>query len=244
MANNLNSGIWNTIKREGKQLKMVAYRSFYMRPKLKEDITNNFHRMYYDSLLFGETHGNTYWLGTQIFKCPMDTWIYQELVYETRPDAIIETGTKEGGSALFLASMCDLVKHGRVISIDIDHKEERPLHERITYLHGSSTSDVIVEKVRELIDGCDTIMVVLDSDHSKQHVYQELKIFCEFVTVGSYLVVEDTNMNGNPVAPEFGPGPMEAVEEFLNDNGSFEVDKNKEKFYLTFNPNGYLKKIK
>ncbi|GAI83537.1 unnamed protein product, partial [marine sediment metagenome] len=100
-----------------------------------------------------------------------------------------------------------------------------------------------VEKVKSLVGNEDKIMVILDSDHSKQNVLNELRIYSKFVTKGSYLIVEDTNINGHPVYPEFGPGPMEAVDDFLKENKDFVVDKNKEKLILTFNPNGYLKKI-
>ena len=87
-------------------------------------------------------------------------------------------------------------------------------------------------------------MVVLDSDHHKQHVLNELRIYSKFVTRGSYLIVEDTNINGHPVLPKFGPGPMEAVSQFLQENKDFVVDKTREKFYLTQNPNGYLIKLR
>ena len=86
-------------------------------------------------------------------------------------------------------------------------------------------------------------MVSLDSDHSKDHVLVEMRAYAGLVTVGNYMVVEDTNLNGNPVWPEFGPGPKQAVEEFLSDNPCFLIDRGREKFYLTFNPGGYLKKI-
>lgn len=86
-------------------------------------------------------------------------------------------------------------------------------------------------------------MVVLDSDHSADHVTKELSIYSQFVSQGCYLVVEDTNINGHPVLPEFGPGPAEALEEFLAGNGQFTVDESREKFLLTFNPKGYLRRI-
>ena len=86
-------------------------------------------------------------------------------------------------------------------------------------------------------------MVVLDSDHSKAHVRRELDRYREFVTVGSYLVVEDTNVNGHPVMPEHGPGPFEAVQEFLPEHPEFQIDHAREKFLLTYFPGGYLKRI-
>jgi cephalosporin hydroxylase len=140
-----------------------------------------------------------------------------------------------------------MVGNGKIVTIDIDEMEGRPQHQRIEYLLGSSVSVEIVGQVRKIIheSGNNTrIMVILDSDHHKEHVLKELRIYNTFVTKGSYLIVEDTNINGHPVAPQFGPGPMEATEEFLKENQDFIIDKTKEKFYLTFNPGGYLKKIR
>lgn len=216
----------------------------YVSPKVEKDIVNQFHKIYYRSHFYGKFSSQSLWLGVPISKCPLDTWIYQEIIFEVRPDIIIECGTAQGGSSLFLASMCDLVNNGKVISIDINHQKGRPKHKRITYLLGSSTSKKIVNKVNNLITGKDKILVILDSDHSKRHVLNELKIYRKIVTKGSYLIVEDTNLNGYPIIADYGPGPMEAVEEFLKKSKDFVVDKSREKFYLTFNPSGYLKKIK
>jgi len=200
------------------------------------------HQLYYARK--EQTWGNTYWLGVPVQKCPLDLWIYQEIIYETRPDLIIECGTASGGSALYLASICELLGCGQVITIDINPQPDRPPHPRITYLTGSSTSPEIIEQVRALAAGATRVMVVLDSDHHKDHVLQELRIYSTLVTVGCYLIVEDTNLNGHPVAPDFGPGPWEAVEEFLGENHDFEIDKSREKFMLTANENGYLKRIR
>lgn len=208
----------------------------------EEQIVNEFHKIYYNNK--DRTWLNTFWLGIPTQKYPSDLWIYQEIIFETKPDIIIECGTLYGGSALFMASICDLLNRGRVITIDIENYHNRPVHQRITYLIGSSTSDKIVGEIRRLIRGDEKIMVVLDSDHHKEHVLNELRIYSQFVTVGNYLIVEDTNINGHPVLPSFGPGPQEAVEEFLKENDNFVVDRSKEKFYLTANPNGFLLRIK
>lgn len=230
-------------KKEVKTLRDLFYQRIYISPKLEKDIIEQFHKLYYSSHVFGKTWDNTYWLGVLTSKCPLDLWIYQEIIFEMKPDVIIETGTAHGGSALFLASMCDLVNNGKVITIDIENRKVSK-HNRITYLIGSSTSKEIVETVENLIKNKDKVMVILDSDHNKTHVLNELKIYSKFVTKSSYLIVEDTNINGHPVIPDFGPGPMEAVEEFLKENKNFAIDKIKEKFLLTFNPKGYLRKVK
>ena len=191
---------------------------------------------------YGGALQQTYWLGVPILKSPLDCWVYQELIQELRPDLIIETGTDLGGSALFLASMCDLVGHGRVITIDI-RSAARATHPRITFLVGDSTSAEILEQVRRAAEGAERVLVILDSDHHATHVARELRAYREFVTPGSYLVVEDTNVNGHPVMPEHGPGPFEAVEEFLREDPEFVADRSREKFLLTYFPNGFLKRV-
>ena len=202
-----------------------------------------FHQLYYHDA--GQsTWNDTYWLGHRVFKCPMDLWIYQEILFEQKPDVIIECGTLLGGSALFFATMCDILGKGRVITIDIDPSDGKPRHPRLTYFQGSSTSDDIVQRVRRRIEPHEKVLVILDSDHSKDHVLNELRIYSKIVTVGSYMIVEDGNINGHPVYPDFGPGPMEAMDEFFRENRDFVVDESREKFMLTFNPRGYLRRLR
>ncbi|CAG0938067.1 Rhamnosyl O-methyltransferase [Candidatus Brocadiaceae bacterium] len=208
-----------------------------------KNIEEEFHAKYYYSKVWSET----YFLGKKVFKCPNDLWLYQEMLWELRPDVIIECGTFHGGSALYYAKLFDMMDlDGEIITIDVDPMPDMPVHRRITYLVGSSTSSEIVGKVKELIEDKKKIMVILDSDHSKEHVLKELELYHGFVTPGSYLVVEDSNINGHPVYSGFGqgPGPWEAMEAFLPGHPEFVPDKTKEKFLMSFNPNGYLKRIK
>lgn len=205
-------------------------------------ITNSFHKLYYYSRK--TTWNSTSWLGLPISKCPLDLWTYQEIIFEVQPDVIIETGTGSGGSTLFFASLCELTNKGKVISIELGDMSDKPQHKRITYLLGSSTSKEILQQVQQLISDDKKVLVNLDSEHTKKHVLEELKLYSKLVTVGSYIIVEDTNIGGHPVKPDYYPGPMEAVKEFLKTNSDFIIDKNREKFYLTFNPNGYLKRVK
>ena len=206
----------------------------------ESDIVDEFHKLYYES---PDTWRKTFWLGIPAQKCPLDLWIYQEIIFEVKPDVIIECGTFAGGSALFLASVCDAVKRGTIITIDVEDREGKPKHKRIKYLLGSSTSKEIVDKVRRSTRNRHSVMVILDSDHSKDHVLNEMRIYSTFVTKGSYLIVEDTNINGHPVFPDFGPGPMEAVQQFLSENKVFAVDRSRAKFYMSFNPNGWLRRV-
>ncbi|MFH1943878.1 MAG: CmcI family methyltransferase [bacterium] len=236
--------IRNKLKNELKTLRNIIYHRIYISRKTEKNNVDAFHKLYYDTHIFGKTWGNTFWLGIRARKCPLDLWVYQEIIFELKPDIIIECGTANGGGSLFLANMCDLIHHGEIITIDIEDKEGRPQHQRITYLLGSSISKEIVDQVGQRISNEDKVMVILDSDHSKDHVLKELQLYSQFVTKDSYLIVEDSNINNHPVAPDFGPGPMEAIEEFLKENKDFIVDKNREKFYMTFNPKGYLHRIK
>lgn len=215
---------------------------FRLKKIIEKKAVNQFHKLYYSSKT--RTWFNTFWLGVLSQKCPLDLWIYQEIIYELKPDIIIECGTANAGTALFLASICDLIGKGKVITIDVRKTKKRPNHKRITYLIGSSISRKIIAKIKKLIKNYKKVMVILDSDHNKEHVLEEMKTYSKFVTRKSYLIVEDTNINGHPVRPDFGPGPMEAVKEFLKENQNLIIDKSKEKFFLTFNPRGYLKKIK
>jgi cephalosporin hydroxylase len=203
---------------------------------------DGFHNLYYDGLPGGgHIFQRTFWMGVECLKCPLDLWVYQEIFHEIRPDLVVETGTHQGGSALFMAHMMDVIGKGEIVTIDI-REAPRPTHPRIRYAHGSSVDPVLLGTI--LDNRADTVrMVILDSDHSESHVTRELELLSPYVTSGSYLVVEDTNINGHPAYRNFGPGPFEAVEKFLARNSAFEVDATREKFLMTFNPRGFLRRI-
>jgi cephalosporin hydroxylase len=204
-------------------------------------ITDEFHKIWYP------LQGTVSWMGVDIMKNPMDLLIYSEIIYENRPDLIIECGTFKGGSALFLANLCELNHHGRVLSIDIMQNPTLPLHPRIDYAIGSSVDENIVKMVHSLASSVKKVMVILDSDHTKQHVLDEMNIYSNFVTRGQYLIVEDSNIHGNPVRDDLPEGPFESIQEFFEneENGrNFIIDKICEKFLFTFNPSGYLRRIR
>lgn len=228
----------STLTSAGRRARALVPRRAY--DLLEDRIVREFHRLYYNS--GSRTWSNTHWLGTPAQKCPLDLWVYQELLHELRPAMIVETGTARGGSALFLASICDLLGQGSIVSIDIEAKPGRPEHERITYLTGSSTAPEIRQQIEELVGDRAPVLVILDSDHGREHVLEELRVYAPLVTPGSYLIVEDTNVNGHPVSADHGPGPMEAVHDFLHESEEFSVDRGQEKFFLTFNPGGYLRR--
>ena len=211
-------------------------------PFLKRLAIDLFENIYFDSAK--TTWDDMSWLGTSCQKYSTDLWIYQEIIFSLKPDVIIETGTLYGGSALYLASLLDLIGHGRVISIDFQSRLDRPRHPRVTYITGSSVSPDVIGQLEPILEGSTERMVILDSDHRKPHVDEELRIYSQYVTVGQYLIVEDSSINGHPVSAQFGPGPFESVASFLRGRSDFEIDKKKEKFLLTANHNGFLLRVK
>ncbi len=227
---------------EVRTLRGAFYRRIAIDPADERSVVTEFHRLYFDARAFNMTWRNTQFMGHAILKCPLDLWLYQEILHTVRPALIVETGTAFGGSALYLASICDFLNSGQIVTIDIESREGRPEHPRVTYLTGSSVSPDIVDQVRDLTRASGPVLVLLDSDHSYDHVLAELRAYRAIVSPGSYLIVEDTNLNGHPVEPEHGPGPMEAVETFLRDHREFAHDSAMDKFLLTFNPGGYLKR--
>ena len=216
-----------------------AQRWLGSRPALERTVTSLFHRMYYHRRAGSY---RTTWLGTGVQKSPFDLFVYQELIDRLRPDLIVETGTNRGGSAFYYATICDLVDHGRIVTVDVQAFPDRPEHPRITYLEGSSTAPELVDRIKQEVNGTSTVLVILDSAHTEDHVFGELEVYNQFVTPGSYLVVEDTHLNGHPVSPGFGPGPMEAVEKWLPGHPEFRNDAACEKFYMTSCPGGWLQR--
>lgn len=209
-----------------------------------DSLIDRFNRRYFhgDPPVHHGTPPLAFWLGVRTLKCPLDMWVYQEILWRTRPDVIVECGVYEGGSTLYLASVCDMIGKGRVIGCDIDMApvgETVRSHPRIKLLDGNSTDPAIVEQVRDLCTGQRT-MVILDSEHSETHVTRELEAYAPLVSPGCYLIVEDTCVNGHPLYPSHGPGPYEAVEKFLATNSGWSVDRECERFLVTFNPSGYL----
>lgn len=175
------------------------------------------------------------WLGTVAVKNPCDAWVYQEMIYEVRPDVIVETGSFKGGGALFLASIMDLIDHGRIISFDV-RDFAPPQHPRISWVLANSVQKAVVDEIKPTLRD-KKVMVILDSNHDYDHVKKELETWSDLVPPGSYLIVEDTWWK-----PDDG-GPWPAVKEFLRKHPEFEIDKSKEPYGMTNNPNGFLKRI-
>ena len=186
------------------------------------------------------------WMGVTVVKHPVDLLQYANIVHETRPDLIVETGTFAGGSALFLAHICDLVDHGRVLSIDLKTDRTLPPHPRIDYLLGmSSTSPEVVSHVAKDCDG-KRVMVILDSAHNADHVEKEMTLYAPYVAKGCYLIVEDSNVDGYFLGAGDinGEGPAEAIKRWQPSNRGFEQDRTREAFGFTQNPGGFLRRVK
>jgi cephalosporin hydroxylase len=208
-------------------------------------LVRDFNKLYYDGPAGRHLWESVSWLGVETLKCPLDLWIYQELIFQTKPEVIVETGVYAGGSTLYLASICDLVGTGRVLACDIslDPVTRRTReHPRVQLIEGSSVDPAIHSAIADQCRGRRT-MVVLDSDHSCRHVLEELNLYAPLVTPGCYLICEDTNVNGHPVYADHGPGPFEAVKEFLRQNRAWSPDITCERLLVTFNPSGYLRRV-
>ena len=212
---------------------------------LDDHLVNDFIKLYHSSGI----HYRTRWLGIPTLENPCDMWAIQEIITETKPDFIIETGTYKGGGAVFYASILQNSNPaGKVITVDIKPQYDEAaklklFQDRVEFIEGSSVSDEVISRIAERVKGA-KVMVTLDSDHHMTHVLNELRLYSKFVSPGSYLIVQDTSHNGHPLKTAYGKGPMEALMEFLKENKDFERDQSREKFLLTFHPGGYLKRIR
>lgn len=199
---------------------------------------------------------NFRWLGLPVIQFPQDLIALQEIIWETKPDLIVETGVARGGSVIFYASMLQLLGgNGTVLGIDIDIRsqnreavEGHQLSSRVNLIEGSSTDRETIDRVQAHCAGAEKVMVVLDSNHTHEHVLNELKFYSPFVTPGCYLAVLDTIVDDMPVDAfpnrPWGPGdnPKTAVREFLTTTDRFEVDRDLEnKLLISVAPGGYLR---
>jgi cephalosporin hydroxylase len=194
---------------------------------------------------YGAPRQQQRWLGHDLIKTPQDCWVYQEIIWETRPDYVIELGVMFGGATHFYASILDLVGHGEVIGIDVSlAKAKAPQSQRIHYLEGSSTAPEMVERVRAMTAG-KRVMVIADSDHEKNHVLAEIRAYAPMVHVGGYFVVEDSLNDVMGYHPVPNEGPKAAAEAFLADNDDFVLDRRwGERYVMSLNPNGFLLRVK
>jgi len=200
---------------------------------------------------------NFSWMGRPIIQYPQDMIAMQEIIWEIKPDLIIETGIAHGGSLIYYASLLELIGNGLVLGIDIDIRhhnkveiERHPMNRRIQMIQGSSIELDTVKQVKKIASGKEKIIVCLDSNHTYEHVLQELNLYSTFVTPGSYLVVFDTivqflpdnYLSGRPWGK--GNNPWNSVQTFLSQNSNFEIDRTiQNKLLISVAPDGYLKRI-
>ncbi len=216
---------------------------------------------------------NFTWLGRPAIQFPNDAWAMQELIWQLKPDLIIETGIAHGGSLIFSASMlaqldlCDAIEAGKtidprvsnrkVLGIDIDIRahnraaiEAHPMASRIQMIQGSSIAPDVIEQVHAIAANYSRVLVCLDSNHTHEHVLAELNAYASLTSKDSYCVVFDTIVEDMPAEmfPDrpWGPGnnPKTAVWEYLKSHPEFEIDKAiQNKLLITVAPDGYLKRI-
>ena len=221
---------------------------------------------WFEQSIKAEYSYNFEWLGRPLIQYPTDLVGMQEVFFKTKPDLVIETGIAHGGSLIFSASMmalmdiCDGVSDmesaRHVIGVDIDIKphnrraiEEHPLFSRITLLEGSSVDQSLFSELSDIAKNYKRIMVILDSNHTHDHVLEELRMYSELVSVGNYCIVMDTVIETSPIAAladrpwTIGNNPMTAVKQFLAEGSNFAVDKEIEyKLSVTVAPNGWLRR--
>jgi cephalosporin hydroxylase len=224
-----------------KRLAKSALSLFSYQPTGSE--SEEYHKWYFNTFVWKKTT----WMGVDCWKSATDLWNYQEILFELKPSLVIEFGSAHGGSALFFASIVRQIgKPFKVLSVDTNHGRLEPAAQcdpDILFVKSRSTVPAIAERIQRLkSEFPGKIFAILDSDHSMDNVLTEMKLLRPLLSAGDYLLVEDSNLNGHPILPGWGPGPYEAIEayehEFPNDYTHDVARENK--FGLTFAPNGYL----
>ncbi len=184
------------------------------------------------------------YFGIRAFKSPIDFWIYQEILFESRPDFIIEIGNCWGGSTLALAHLCDCLGKGQVIALDVSHaglSDAVRRHPRILPIEGDACQSFA--KVRSLVGDGDDVLVIEDSSHTFDNTLRVLTTYSALIKAGGYFIVEDGIINhgldGGP-----SPGPYEAINAFIASHPDFEIDRTRESFLITWNPKGYIRRAR
>ncbi len=207
--------------------------------------TSCYHRIMYEPI----------WMGIPIIQFPGDIIMMQELIWKVRPDVIVETGVAHGGTAIFYASMLELLGRGTVIGIDVEIRQYNkiaikghPLSKRIQLIKGSSIDEAVVKQVKKIIRKGDKVLVALDSNHSYDHVFAEMRLYSDLISPDSYMVVMDGAQalawdlpNGKHQWKE--DNPLRAIEEFVTTHPEFEVDHYYNRLKITSNPKAFLRRL-
>ena len=230
----------------------------------KNDALQQACRTFHNEIVKAKYAYNFFWLGVPVIQAPQDLQAWQEIIWEVKPDLIIETGIAYGGSLIFNASIlailevCGEIEKGDVLGIDIEirpHNKEailaHPMSKKITMLEGSSIDKGIIQKVTKFAKNKKRVLVCLDSSHTHDHVLAELRAYATLVSIGSYCIVGDTGIEDLPVGTTSdrpwgkGNNPKTAVWEYQKENSNFEIDKTMDsKLILTGSPDGFLKRVR
>lgn len=186
----------------------------------------------------------THYFGVQTLKNPFDVWVYNEIIFDVKPDVIIEIGNKNGGSTLAMAHILDAIGNGRIIGVDLSHATVPNIvtnHPRITLIESDGVA--AFSQVQALIKPKEVVLIIEDSSHTYHNTLAILRAYAGLVTDGSYFIIEDSIIqHGLDAGPTIGP--FEAIHDFLAENKDFYIDADKEKYIVTWNPDGFLKKSK
>jgi cephalosporin hydroxylase len=219
----------------------------------KKEIIDTFHCIYYGNENNHSGPAQMY-NGVPIHKNPMDMFNYQQILFEQRPDYIIECGAFQGGSTLYFADILTLIGKGKIISVDICERSQNwypqvRQHEKTICLEGSSVDHSIIEEVRKIVGDSKSVFIILDSLHTKDHVLLEMENYGPLCSSGNYMIVEDSNLNGHPLPPKWHTGtmeeggPFEAVQAYMQKYNDFLIDSDLEnRFLFSYAPSGYLRK--
>ena len=230
----------------------------------KNDALQQAWQTFHNEIVKAKYAYNFFWLGVPVLQVPQDLQALQEIIWEVKPDLIIETGIAYGGSLIFSASMlaileaCGEIDEGDVLGIDIEIRAynkkailAHPLSKKITMIEGSSIDEGVIARVREFVEAKERVLVCLDSNHTHEHVLVELRAYAPLVSIGSYIMVGDTGIEDLPEGTTSdrpwgkGNNPKTAVWEYLKENSNFEIDKTIDsKLILTGSPDGFLRKIR
>jgi cephalosporin hydroxylase len=196
------------------------------------------------------------WMGRPIIQFGSDMIMLQQLIWEYKPDIFIETGIAHGGSLIYTASILELIGNGKVIGIDVEIREHNrvaieahPMYKRISMIEGSSIDDSTIEALEKQLEPGKKVIVMLDSNHSTNHVLREMELYSKYIPVGSYLIVQDGAQKWVADMPRgkaewIDDNPLTAIDMFLKSNSDFVVDESWTRLGITSSPGGYLKRVK
>lgn len=196
------------------------------------------------------------WMGRPIIQFGSDMVMLQQLIWEYQPDIFVETGIAHGGSLIYTASILELIGNGKVIGIDVEIRqhnriaiEAHPMYKRISMIEGSSIDSSTIAALEKQLEPGKKVMVMLDSNHSTDHVLREMELYSKYIPVGSYLIVQDGAQKWVADMPRgkaewIDDNPLTAIELFLKNNSDFVVDESYTRLGITSSPGGYLKRIK